>query len=83
MAATPIASQPATSATPLIDFAVFDAKAAEHGATNESARAQLADVDRTTLWRWRTGRQTPGLEVSSRVADRLGISLDELTGRTR
>lgn len=75
---------PATQdATPrvAIDFAVFDEKCAERGAKSEPARARLADVDRTTLWRWRKGLQTPTLANVEHLAATFEITLDELTGR--
>lgn len=64
-----------------IDFAVFDRECALRGATDETARAELVDVDRTTLWRWRKGAQTPSLDVVSRVADRFGLPVDDLIER--
>lgn len=74
--------KPATDATATqIDFAVFDAKCAEEGARDESARAELVGVSRTTLWRWRKGTQQVSLPVASRLAERFDITLDELTGR--
>lgn len=71
----------ATPATPRIDFATFDIKCAERGALDEAARAELVDVDRTTLWRWRNGRQTPTLAQAVDIAERFGISVEELIGR--
>ena len=77
---------PATDATAPstkvpIDFAVFDAKCAEQGAADESARARLTGVSRVTLWRWRKGLQQPSLPVVSQIAETFSVSVDELTGR--
>lgn len=82
--ATDSGVNPATDATAPstkvpIDFSVFDAKCAEQGAADESARAKLAGVSRVTLWRWRKGDQQPSLPVVSHVARTLGVSVDELT----
>lgn len=82
MAATDPVSTDAIPATdPRINFAVFDAKCAERGATNDVARARLAGVNRTTIWRWRKGLYSPDFKVATQIAHRFGISLDELTGR--
>lgn len=64
-----------------IDFKVFDAKCREQGAADESARAELVGVSRVTLWRWRKGKQQVSLPVASQIADRFGITVDQLTGR--
>jgi len=81
------ATQSGTPATPdatprvAIDFTVFDRECAKRGATSEPARAKLVDTDRTTLWRWRKGRQTPTLDKAEHLAATFEITLDELTGR--
>lgn len=80
MAATDRTEPDATSATaPRIDFAVFDSKCAELGATSDIARAEIAGVNRTTLWRWRKGLWAPNLAVATRIAQRLDVTVDELT----
>jgi DNA-binding XRE family transcriptional regulator len=81
MPATPQPFSDAPVATPSIDFRVFDARCAELGATNETARAELAGVDRATLWRWRNEGQSPSLAKAGFIADQLGITLDQLAGR--
>lgn len=83
MTATASGSPATADATPpaAIDFTVFDRECAKRDATSEPARARLADVDRTTLWRWRTGRQTPTLDAAARIAETFGITIDQLTGR--
>lgn len=60
---------------------LFDTKCAERGALDEVARAELVGANRTTLWRWRTSRQTPTLAQALDIALALGISVDELIGR--
>lgn len=79
MTATVSGQSPATGATPpRIKFEVFDREAAKLGAKDETARAELAEVDRTTLWRWRNGKQFPSLDRAARIAARFRVSLDEL-----
>lgn len=60
---------------------MFDREAARLHATDESSRAELAGVDRTTLWRWRHGKQTPSLEKATDIAARFGISVEDLIER--
>ena len=81
--ATDSGSTATPDATPrvAIDFFVFDEKCREKGAKDETARAELAGIDRTTLWRWRHGRQQPTLLNAARIAETFGITVDELTGR--
>lgn len=64
-----------------IKFDLFDRKCAELGALDEKARAELVEVNRSTLWRWRTGVQTPSLEVATRIADKFDITVEELIGK--
>lgn len=79
MTATGNGVDPATVATPLtIRFDLFDQKCAELGALDEKARAELVEVNRTTLWRWRTGVQTPNLETATRIAHRFDITVEDL-----
>jgi DNA-binding XRE family transcriptional regulator len=56
---------------------IFDALVADLAAT-EQDRARLFDMDRTTLYRIRTGRVTPTLEVAMRMAARVGKTVNEL-----
>lgn len=86
MTATASGVKPATDATAPspkvpIDFEVFDEKCAERNALDETARAELAGVNRVTLWRWRKGIQQPSLPVVSQIARTLDVSVDKLTGR--
>lgn len=81
MTATGVPYRPATVATLRIDFDVFDRECALRGATDETARARLAGVDRATLWRWRNGRYTPSLSAITRIAQRFDLSVDELIQR--
>lgn len=81
VAANRAASVASGAAEPRIDFAIFEAKCAEHGATTDVARAQVVGVNRTTIWRWRKGLCAPDLTVATEIAEQFGITLDELTGR--
>lgn len=84
MAATGRAAGPAADATGVgIDFAVLEARCRELGATSLNACAELVDVDRATLWRYKTGRFRPRMETAQQIARRLGITLDELCGAGR
>jgi transcriptional regulator with XRE-family HTH domain len=51
------------------------------GLTQE-ALARRADVGNDAVRNWERGRRTPGLDMAVKLADALGISLDELVGRT-
>lgn len=64
-----------------ISFEVFDVECAKRGATDETSRGRLVDIDRTTLWRWRTGRQDPSLEAVIRIATTLEVAVEKLLGR--
>ncbi|MEU5549236.1 helix-turn-helix transcriptional regulator [Micromonospora sp. NPDC047793] len=56
---------------------VFDTLAGRLADT-EQGRADALDLDRATLWRIRTGRVTPTLDVAMRMASLLGTTVDEL-----
>jgi transcriptional regulator with XRE-family HTH domain len=47
----------------------------------QAALAEAADVHRTTLVRIEQGQMMPNIEVLTRIADVLGVSLDHLVGR--
>jgi transcriptional regulator with XRE-family HTH domain len=47
----------------------------------QAALAEAADVHRTTLVRIEHGQIMPTIEVLTRIADVLGVSLDHLAGR--
>jgi transcriptional regulator with XRE-family HTH domain len=49
------------------------------------SQAQLADAAQVpvgTLRGWEYGRRTPLLDAAVKLADALGVSMDELVGRT-
>lgn len=81
MTATPSGQSPATDATPGINWVVFDELCAKRGATDETARAALVNIDRTTLWRWRKGKQRPIFANILTLADALETTVDKLTQR--
>jgi DNA-binding XRE family transcriptional regulator len=56
----------------------FDELCAAKGAHTEVARAELANVDRRTLYRWRDGERTPGLDVALLLAERLGTTVEDI-----
>lgn len=79
MTATGSGTSPATVATlRRINFRLFDIKCAELGALDDVARAELVEVNRVTLWRWRNGHQAVSLEAAARIAGLFSITLDEL-----
>jgi transcriptional regulator with XRE-family HTH domain len=49
---------------------------------SQAGLAEAAGVPVGTLRGWEYGRRTPLLDAACRVADALGITLDELAGRT-
>jgi transcriptional regulator with XRE-family HTH domain len=62
-----------------LDFEVINERA---GLLNISKGrlAELAGVDRTTMWRYRQGMM-PSLEIARRLAAGLRLSVDEITGK--
>lgn len=63
---------------PRMNGELFDERAAALGATTPGERAQLAGVDQSTLWRYRTGRLRPTIDTARLIADRIGVTVDEL-----
>ena len=76
------ATDTSRSATaPRLNFDVFDVECATRGALDDTARGKLVGVDRTTIWRWRNGRQFPSLDVVARIADQFGLPVEHLIER--
>lgn len=67
--------------TVLMDLTVFDTYAEAKGALDDQAKADLIEVDRVTLWRYRTGRLTPSLGRAMSIARTLGCDFDALFPR--
>lgn len=78
MTATTNARQRAIGATPAFDARLFDERCAALGVTAEAEKAALVGVNPTTVWRLRNGEIGPRLEVARRIADRLGVTVDDL-----
>jgi transcriptional regulator with XRE-family HTH domain len=55
----------------------FDELCAGREAATPAAKAALAGIDESTLWRLRKG-QTPRLDTARRIAQRLDVTIDEL-----
>lgn len=79
MSATPEALEGATVATPApINWELFDRRCAELKKTSERARADLIGVDRSTLWRWRTGQANPSVTKVDEIAGILAVPIAAL-----
>lgn len=62
-----------------LNFAKIDARCAELGANTGEERARLLDTGRVSLWRWRSGRADIGIDRAARLAERIGLSLEDIT----
>lgn len=60
---------------------VFDKLTKARGAKTHVDRARLAGVDRSSLYRYRSGQFAPSLDVATRIAERLGTTVDGLFER--
>jgi transcriptional regulator with XRE-family HTH domain len=52
----------------------------EAAGLSQSQLARAADVPVGSLRQWEQGRRTPLLDAAGRIAEALGVSLDELAG---
>jgi DNA-binding XRE family transcriptional regulator len=57
---------------------LFDERCEALGATTESAKAALVEVDPATLWRVRKGEFNPRLAAALRFASTLGVTVEQL-----
>jgi DNA-binding XRE family transcriptional regulator len=67
------------AADAMLDFDLIDNRRRDL----KLSKQQLADaieVDQSTIWRWRNG-MVPASDVVQRLADVLGLSMDEIYGR--
>lgn len=64
-----------------LNVEVFELECARRGAVDDAARGELVGVDRTTVWRWRHGRQKISLEVVARIAKLFDIPVEQLIAR--
>lgn len=55
----------------------------ERAHLSRDSLAEKADISKTVLERWELGAHGPTVELAWRVADALGISIDEYVGRTK
>lgn len=78
MPATQATPARATDATLRLDFAAIDLWAAKSGVTGDTAIGRLIGMDRITVWRYRTGRQAPGLDAALRIAAALGVRVEDI-----
>src|SRR6266545_4952100 len=90
MPAPPMTSRRVNTATRSVQFnnSLFDAKTLAQGAETEDEKARLCNVDRSTLWRYRTGSTVQLLDLAMRcgagfdrtVAERWSAAPLELDG---
>lgn len=75
----PASGKPATGVR--FRFDVIDKWAAQRGAYGDSAIAGLLDSDRTTIFRYRTGRISPTLARAAGFAHVMGVKVDDIIER--
>lgn len=68
----------APNAPSVLDFDAIDARAQALGI--ESLHEHL-QIDETTVWRWRNGLVKPLFETVKQVAEKLGLTIDEITAK--
>ncbi len=56
----------------------YDRLAAKKGANSVVAAAGLHNMPRTVLFEYRAGRRTPRLDVAMRMANDLGVRVEEI-----
>lgn len=61
-----------------LNFATIDARCAELGATTEDERGKLLGTGRVSLWRWRNQTTDVGIDRAAKIAERLGLALDDI-----
>ena len=66
------------TATPQINWAVFDRRCKELGIETEAAKAELLHVERTMLWRYRRGEFAPKFGSVIGAAKALELTVEEL-----
>lgn len=68
----------APNAPSVLDFDVIDERAKALG--NDPLHV-LLEIDETTVWRWRNGLVKPLFETVRQVAEKLGLTIDEITAK--
>ncbi len=82
MAARTAPEERAIPAIPPFNGDLFNRRCELYGATTEAQRAELVDVDVSTLSRFRRRLMGPRLELARRIAERLGVTVDDLWPKT-
>lgn len=72
------ATKPEANATVRLRVQVFDALTASQGAHTEMDRAHLIGIHLTTMYRIKLGQMTPRLDLAMRIADQLGVRVEDL-----
>jgi DNA-binding XRE family transcriptional regulator len=68
----------ASRATAPLNSTLFDERCEALGAVTEADKARLAEVDPSTLWRFRNGHLEPRLRVARRIARKLEVDVNDL-----
>lgn len=63
---------------PRLDIDAFNVATARKGVYTPGARARLLEVDRSTINRWLEGPSDVKLSVALRVAQKLGVKVEDL-----
>jgi transcriptional regulator with XRE-family HTH domain len=82
--ASPSAAEGATAATlgARLNFTAIHAQMKQMGlASTDIALAEITGLDRATLWRYRTDNLRPLLETAVRIADALGLPMQDIVER--
>ena len=58
-------------------------KLRERAGLSRFALAVKVGVTERTIIRWENGEQSPTMTIAERIADVLGVSMDDLVGRPR
>lgn len=62
-----------------LDFSLIESRRQALNLSKQ-ALADLVEVDQSTIWRYRNKGMVPNLSVAQKLAEVLGLSMDEITG---
>ena len=72
-----VAGEPAGA---MLDFDLIEVRRLECGLSKQEL-ADRVGVDQSTIWRYRRKGMVPHLSIAQALADVLGMTMDEVTGR--